>query len=71
MWIPPEPLRELRELTRARVALVQQRTRRKNRITATLAKWGLPASEYSDPYGKNARAELHSRLEQLPEQTRW
>lgn len=71
VWIPPEPLRELRELTRTRVVLVRQRTRWKNRITATLAKWGLPASEYSDPYGKSAREELHKRLESLPEQTRW
>ncbi len=71
VWIPPGPLRELRELTRTRVVLVAQRTRWKNRITATLAKWGLPASEYSDPYGKSAREELEQRLERLPEQTRW
>jgi transposase len=71
VWIPPGPLRELRELTRTRVVLVAQRTRWKNRITATLAKWGLPASEYSDPYGKSAREELAVRLEGLPEQTRW
>jgi len=71
VWIPPGALRELRELTRTRVVLVAQRTRWKNRITATLAKWGLPASEYSDPYGKSARAELEQRLERLPEQTRW
>jgi len=71
VWIPPGPLRELRELTRTRVVLVAQRTRWKNRITATLAKWGLPASEYSDPYGKKAREELEQRLERLPEQTRW
>jgi len=71
VWIPPGPLRELRELTRTRVVLVAQRTRWKNRITATLAKWGLPASEYSDPYGKGARAELAARIESLPEQTRW
>jgi transposase len=71
VWIPPAPLRELRELTRTRVVLVAQRTRWKNRITATLAKWGLPASEYSDPYGKSAREELEQRLERLPEQTRW
>jgi len=48
VWIPPAPLRELRELTRTRVVLVAQRTRWKNRITATLAKWGVPPSEYSD-----------------------
>jgi transposase len=71
VWIPPGPLRELRELTRPRVVLVAQRTRWKNRLTATLAKYGLPASEYSDPYGQSARAELASHLERLPEQTRW
>lgn len=71
VWIPPGPLRELRELTRTRVVLVAQRTRWKNRITATLAKWGLPASEYSDAYGKKAREELAQRLAGLPEQTRW
>jgi transposase len=71
VWIPPGRLRELRELTRTRVVLVAQRTRWKNRITATLAKWGLPGSEYSDPYGKSARVELSTRIERLPEQTRW
>jgi transposase len=71
VWIPPGPLRELRELTRTRVVLVAQRTRWKNRITATLAKWGLPPSEYSDAYGKKAREELGQRLLRLPEQTRW
>ena len=71
VWIPPGPLRELRELTRTRVVLVAQRTRWKNRITATLAKWGVPASEYSDADGKNAREEMEKRLAELPEQTRW
>jgi len=58
VWIPPGPLRDLRELTRTRLVLVAQRTRLKNRLSATLAKWGLPASEYSDPYGKRGRAAL-------------
>jgi transposase len=71
VWIPPGPLRELRELTRTRVVLVAQRTRWKNRLTATLAKYGAPASDSSDPYGKRARAELESRLERLPEQAGW
>jgi transposase len=71
VWIPPGPLRELREVTRTRVVLVAQRTRWKNRITAILAKYGASASEYSDPYGKGARAELQGRLERLPEQARW
>ncbi len=71
VWIPPGPLRELRELTRTRVVLVAQRTRWKNRLTATLAKYGTPASESSDPYGKRARLELERRLERLPEQAGW
>jgi transposase len=71
VWIPPGPLRDLRELTRTRVVLVAQRTRWKNRITATLAKWGVPPSAYSDPYGKRAREEWEQRIASLPEQTRW
>jgi len=71
VWIPPGPLREVRELTRTRVVLVRQRTRWKNRITATLAKYGAPASEHSDPYGKGARREMEARLDRLPEQAGW
>jgi transposase len=51
--------------------LVAQRTRLKNRLSATLAKYGTPASQCSDPYGKRGRAELEKHLEGLPEQTRW
>ena len=71
VWIPPGPLRDLRELTRTRLVLVAQRTRLKNRLSATLAKYGTPASEYSDPYGQRGRAELDKHLQGLPEQTRW
>jgi transposase len=71
VWIPPGALRDLRELTRTRLVLVAQRTRLKNRLSATMAKWGLPASEYSDPYGKRGRAELQEHLQRLPEQSRW
>ena len=71
VWIPPGPLRELRELTRTRVVLVAQRTRWKNRLTATLAKYGRPPSQYSDPYGRGARQELAQRIAELPEQARW
>lgn len=71
VWIPPGPLRDLRELTRTRLVLVAQRTRLKNRLSATLAKYGVPASESSDPYGKRGRAELEGHLQGLPEQTRW
>jgi transposase len=71
VWIPPGGLRDLRELTRTRLVLVAQRTRLKNRLTATLAKYGASPSEASDPYGKRGRVELEKNLECLPEQTRW
>jgi transposase len=71
VWIPPGKLRDLRELTRTRLVVVAERTRLKNRLSATLAKWGTPASEYSDPYGKRGRVEMEKHLERLPEQTRW
>src|SRR5256712_11030829 len=71
VWIPPRPLRDLRELTRTRLVLVEQRTRLKNHLTATLAKHGVPPSEDSDAYGKSTRAELEARIEPMPEQTRW
>jgi transposase len=71
VWIPPGPLRDLRELTRTRLVWVAERTRLKNRLSATLAKYGMPPSECSDPYGKRGRAELEHHLAGLPEQTRW
>jgi transposase len=71
VWIPPGPLRDLRELTRTRLVFVAQRTRLKNRLTATLAKYGAPPSEYSDAYGKKGRVDLEKRLERLPVQARW
>ena len=40
VWIPPGELRDLRELTRTRMALVCHRTRLKNRILATLSRYG-------------------------------
>jgi transposase len=71
VWIPPRRLRDLRELTRTRLAMTAQRTRVKNRITATLAKYGVRGSEASDTFGKRARVEMEGRLKELPEQTRW
>lgn len=70
VWIPPADLRDLRELTRTRAVIGSQRTRLKNRITATLAKYGLQVSGYSDPYGRKAREELNRRVGELPPQTR-
>jgi len=69
VWIPPAELRDLRELTRTRAVIGGQRTRLKNRITATLAKYGLQVTGYSDPYGRKAREELNRRVAELPAQT--
>jgi transposase len=71
VWIPPGPLRDLRELTRTRMVLVGMRTRLKNRILATLSKYALGLEEEaSDPFGVEARQRMRERLKRLPEQTR-
>ena len=41
VWIPPGELRDQRDLPRTRMVLVRERTRLKNRIHATLAKYAL------------------------------
>jgi transposase len=71
VWIPPWPLRDLRELTRSRLVLTAERTRLKNRMLATLAKYGTPPSERSDRFSRPGREELIGDLQRLPEQTRW
>ncbi|MEI8287888.1 MAG: IS110 family transposase [Verrucomicrobiota bacterium] len=70
VWIPPAPLRDLRELTRTRLVLVVSRTKLKNRLQATLAKHGLSIAA-SDPFGVRARAQWTQHLAALPEQTRF
>jgi transposase len=69
VWIPPRALRDLRELTRTRMVLAAQRTRLKNRIQATLNKYGWVLKDYSDPFGKRARVELNLCIGRLPSQT--
>ena len=71
VWIAPASLRDLRELTRLRIRTGQDRTRIKNRITATLEKFGLRVAGWSDKFGKRARAEYPGLLARLPEEARW
>ena len=71
VWIPPAALRDVRELTRTRLVITRQRTRLKNRLSASLAKYGRQLTGFSDPYSAKARQELTARLAQLPPQTRW
>jgi len=69
VWIPPRELRDQREITRARMVMATHRTRLKNRIQATLSKYGWTGTEASDPFGKKARKELSHAIAQLPPQT--
>jgi len=69
VWIPPRQLRDQREITRSRMVMGAHRTRLKNRIQATLSKYGWPGTEASDPFGKRARGELSQAIKQLPPQT--
>ena len=71
VWIPPAELRDLRELTRVRMVLAAQRTRLKNRISATLAKYGLAVTDASDPYCQKARRQLGGLIDQLPPHSQW
>src|SRR5881628_1838998 len=71
VWIPPAELRDQRELTRTRLVLVAQRTRLKNRLQSTLAKYGLAIRDCSDAFGMVARSQWPDLLAQLPEQTQW
>ncbi len=69
VWIPPRELRDLREITRGRMVLTRHRSRLKNRIQATLNKYGWTGGEASDPFGKKARGELMKAIGRLPSQT--
>jgi transposase len=71
VWIPPGEIRDLRELTRGRMVLTRQATRLKNRIQATLAKYGLGVRQSTDAFGKGGRKEMTSLVPQLPAHTRW
>ena len=71
VWIPPADLRDLRELTRMRIAVVRERTRLKNRIQATLAKYGLQIRGVSDLFGRAGRRLLARALEDMAPQARW
>jgi len=70
VWVPPAEIRDLRELTRTRMVVARSRTRLKNRILATLSKYGL-LTGYSDPFGKRARQTLRSYIGKLPPQTQY
>jgi transposase len=71
VWIAPADVRDLREVTRTRMVLTQHRTRLKNRLQATLSKYGLAIEDCSDNFGAKARRQWPELLARLPVQTRW
>jgi transposase len=63
-FVPPEPIRELRDLTRYRQVLVQERTREANRVHKILTDAGIQlASVASDVLGASGRAMLAALVE--------
>ncbi len=71
VWIPPADIRDKRDIPRARMVLGQERTRLKNRIHASLAKYGLSNPGVSDLFGKAGRQILATQLATLPPETRY
>ena len=71
VWIPPAEVRDQRDLPRTRMVLVRTRTHLKNRIHATLAKYGLTVTAVSDVFGKQGRVLLADKIGLLPLHTRF
>lgn len=69
VWLPPGEIRDERELHRTRMALSKLRTALKNRVHATLAKYGISTSEHSDVFVGAGRVWLESVLPELPPET--
>lgn len=62
-FVPPPPIRELRDLTRYRKALIQERTRQVNRIQKTLEDAGIKlGSVASDIMGVSGRAMMRALI---------
>ncbi len=70
VWVPPGELRDRRELPRMRLVLVGIRTKLKNRIHATFAKYGITFEEVTDIFGGKGRRLLTQAMVELPPETR-
>ena len=68
VWLPPADLRDQRELPRTRMSLCAWRTRIKNRIHSTLAKYALSPEE-GTVFSQRGRAWLDSAVSCLPPET--
>jgi transposase len=69
VWIPPSAVRDARELPRTRMVLSRQRTQLKNRVHATLGKYGFVVEGASDAFGKRGRKIVEELLPKLPPHT--
>jgi transposase len=69
VWIPSGTLRDQRDLPRTRMVFIRQRTQLKNRLHATLAKYGLGCPGVSDLFGARSRTLLEQQLHRLPPET--
>ena len=69
VWLPPGEIRDERELHRTRMALSKLRTALKNRIHATLAKYGITTAEHSDIFVGAGKVWLETALSRLPPET--
>jgi transposase len=69
VWIPPGELRDERELHRTRMVFSNTRTRLKNRVHATLAKYALSLDTDSDIFTRKWRGPLVAVVERLPAET--
>ena len=62
-FVPPPPIRELRDLTRYRKALVNERSREVNRVHKTLEDAGVKLSSVAtDVMGASGRAMMHALI---------
>jgi transposase len=62
-FVPPKPIRELRDLTRYRKALINERTRQINRVHKVLEDAGVKlATVASDVMGASGRAMMHALI---------
>ena len=69
VWIPSSSVRDARELPRTRMVLSRQRTQLKNRVHATLGKYGYVVEGASDAFGKRGRKIVTELLGKLPSHT--
>jgi transposase len=69
VWIPSSSVRDARELPRTRMVLSRQRTQLKNRVHATLGKYGYVVEGASDAFGKKGRKIVEELLPKLPPHT--